>query len=216
MADFTDRDYFVKICGVTSLEGAEASIVAGATAIGLIFAQSPRAVTLDQASVIAEAVRGRIVRVGVFRDFDAPTMFRTVERLNLDVVQFHGPLEPRTLATMRGLGVGVVKALALGDEEFFTFEEEGVDAVLVDGPIPGSGASHAWDELHQRVFTRPVIAAGGLTPDTVARVLDEVDVWGVDVATGVESTVGIKDPALVNEFVATARRHFTQREEHNG
>jgi phosphoribosylanthranilate isomerase len=86
-----------------------------------------------------------------------------------------------------------------------------VDAVLVDGPSPGSGVAHSFGALTERTFGRPVIAAGGLTPLSVVAVIDAYDVWGVDVASGVESSPGVKDPDRVAEFVDAARRAFAAR-----
>jgi len=102
----------------------------------------------------------------------------------------------------------------VGASEFFTFDESAVDAVLVDGPTPGSGAAHSWDDLANRSFGVPVIVAGGLDATNVARVIETTGAWGVDVATGVESAPGVKDRELVMNFVGAAQRHYAQREEH--
>jgi phosphoribosylanthranilate isomerase len=211
--DFTGGPSFVKICGVTSVVDAESVIAASASALGLIFAQSRRHVDITQARSIADVSKGRILVVGVFRGCDDDTLLSTIDQVGPDVVQIHGPYDSELYAEIRRQGVGVIKALRVGQTEFFEFDETTVDAVLADGPSPGSGVSPPWRELGRRTFTRPVIAAGGLTPSNVAAVLATLDVWGVDVATGVESPTGAKDPDLVSRFVSTARHHLENRKE---
>ena len=212
MPDFTERASFIKICGVTSSDGADAAMAAGASAIGLIFAESLRRVTLDQAREIAAFARGAALRVGVFRN-DEAAIVPTLDRVDLDIVQVHGGLRAETLSELRERGVGVIKALVIGSSEFLTFDESLVNAVLIDGTTPGSGAEHSWDELSRRSFAGPIIAAGGLTPFNVGRVVELTGAWGVDVSTGVESSPGVKDRQLVMDFVSAARRQFALREE---
>ena len=88
-----------------------------------------------------------------------------------------------------------MKALNIESEEFATFDDTLVDAVLVDGPRPGSGSEHSWDGLAARAFSVPVIAAGGLNPTNVAQVITATRAWGVDSASGVESRPRAQGPA---------------------
>lgn len=201
----------VKICGVTTLGDANAAIAAGANAIGLIMAKSPRQLSLDRALALAAATKGQIVRAIVFRDNDGAFIQRTLDVVDADVVQIHGDLAEGLLKELRARNLTVVKALAIGSNEFFEFDETSVDAVLVDGARPGSGEPHSWDGLVERSFAVPVIAAGGLTSDNVASVITETGAWGVDTASGVESAPGVKDRTLMHEFIANARRTFDQR-----
>jgi phosphoribosylanthranilate isomerase len=80
-----------------------------------------------------------------------------------------------------------------------------VDAVMIDGPRPGSGVAHSWDRLASRPFVVPVIAAGGLTAQNVADVVVMTRAWGVDSSSGVEARPGVKDTELVAQFVSRAR-----------
>jgi phosphoribosylanthranilate isomerase len=211
VAKFTSGDSYVKICGVTSVEDARVVIDAGADALGLIFAESSRQLGLVEAMEIAKATNGQILRVGVFRHNDPEFVLACVDATGVDVAQIHGELSGELLTALRERHVAVVKALSIDESEFFTFDDATVDAVLIDGPSPGSGQAHTWDSLKERTFVRPVIAAGGLTPLNVVAVLEATDVWGVDVSSGVESGKRKKDPASVRDFVMNARHFFEQR-----
>jgi phosphoribosylanthranilate isomerase len=201
---------FIKICGVTTLGDANAIIDAGASALGLILAKSPRQLTVDRALAIATATKGRIVRTAVFNEDDDEVILEAVDVLDVDAVQLHGPLSEALRDALRERGVTIVKALSIGSEEFFDFDESDVDMVHIDGARPGSGQAHSWDELLTRPFRVPVIAAGGLRPDSVAHVITFTHVWGVDTASGVESSPGIKDRELVKRFVHNAATAFEQ------
>lgn len=203
--------WYIKICGVTTLGDANAIIDAGANALGLILTKSPRQLSLDRALAIAAATKGRIVRTAVFNEDSDDVVLEAVELLDVDAVQLHGPLSERLHAALRERGLTIVKALSIGSDEFFEFDERAVDLVHIDGARPGSGQAHSWDELDARPFSVPVIAAGGLRPDSVAHVISFTNVWGVDTASGVESSPGIKDRALVNRFVHNATTAFEQK-----
>lgn len=216
MLEWVDRDRFIKVCGVTTIDDADAVAESGADALGLIFAPSARRVTETAAAQIGEALRGRVLRVGVFRAMDDNDVLAVLERVELDVVQLHDPMSERLERELRARGLGVIKALAIESVEFDHFDESRVDAVLVDGAVPGSGLEHSWSGLLTRVWTRPVIVAGGLSPANVAEVLAATRAWGCDVATGVESAPGVKDSTLVRAFVRAAVRYFEQQGEQRG
>ena len=209
MAEFSP-EHFIKICGVTNLHDAELIVAAGADALGLILAESSRQVTLDVAKSIADATSGSILRSLVFRDDSDEYIAESVARVNPDIVQVHGPLSDSLCALLHRDGRLIVKALAIGSDEFSSFDERLVDAVLVDSPTPGSGETHSWKALESRAFMRPLIAAGGLDPDNVIDTIRHVRPWGVDCASGVEASAGRKDPTLVARFVKNARVGFEQ------
>lgn len=198
----------MKVCGVTNVSDAKMVVSSGASALGLILAASPRRVTLDQAREIAAATSGEIIRCAVFRDNDDEFIFEQLDALDVDVVQVHGSLSAKLLETLRERSLLIVRALNIEDAEFEHYDESGVDAVLIDGPRPGSGVTHSWDRLRERHFTVPVIAAGGLNPSNVADVISVTSAWGVDCASGVESGPGKKDRDMVEGFVSSARGAF--------
>ena len=210
MTEFSEP-FFVKVCGVTTIGDANAAIEAGANAIGLILAASPRQLSVERALAIAEATRGRTCRTLVFRDVADDFVLDALEQIDAEAVQLHGVLSDELLRRLRETTVVVIKALSIGSDEFFDFREDGVDAVLIDGAAPGSGESHSWDQLSERTFSVPVIAAGGLDGSNVADVIAVTRVWGVDSASGVESSPGVKDRAKLTYFIDSARRAFQER-----
>ena len=203
MSEFTARARLVKICGVTSVRDALIVRSAGADALGLIFATSKRRVDEDLARDIVAASEG-IVHVGVFRDNEDDFVLAMIEASGVDVIQIHGELSGALLDGLRRRSLGVIKALVIGSDEFFAFDETRVDAVLIDGLEPGSGLEHSWEALDEVRLRVPLIAAGGLNADNVREVIDRVRPWGVDVATGVEASAGVKDPMQVTKFVQVA------------
>lgn len=207
---------FVKICGVTSIDDARVVADNGGDAIGLILAESSRQLTIDTARDIADAVKGALLRVAVFRHNAPDFILAGVDAIGVDVAQVHGELPLEIINELRHRGLVIVKALSSSEEAFRTFDESLVDVVLIDGPAPGSGETHEWPDLARHGFGRPVIAAGGLTPGNVATVIETTGAWGVDVSSGVESSPGVKDPALVRDFIVNARKRFRQREEQGG
>ncbi|MGC2486989.1 MAG: phosphoribosylanthranilate isomerase [Acidimicrobiales bacterium] len=204
---------YVKVCGVMSIENALDVAALGVDAIGVNLATSPRRVTPDRAREILEATKGSVLRCGVFADNEDEEISTYVSALGFDVVQVHGPLSPSLHDDLRRHGVRIVKGLSIGIDEFSTFDDALVDAVLVDGPRPGSGIAHSWVGLKSRSFGVPVIAAGGLTPTNVGAVVATTRAWGVDSASGVESHPGVKDPRLVEEFVTLARAAWNEETE---
>jgi phosphoribosylanthranilate isomerase len=196
---------YIKICGVTSVADALTAVNVGVNAVGVIFATSPRRVNVDQARGILDATKGSLLRCGVFRDNSDDDIIEHSRSLDFDVMQLHGPLSDRLLVTLRERPVRIVKALNIEDDEFDVFDESRVDAVMIDGPRPGSGVAHSWDRLASRPFIVPVIAAGGLTAHNVADVVVKTRAWGVDSSSGVEARPGVKDAGLVEQFVFRAR-----------
>lgn len=193
----------VKICGVTSVHDATVVRDAGADALGVNFTVSKRRVDAKTAREIVRASAG-LTHVGIFGDEPGSTVVAMIDASGVNAVQIHGPLDDDLLKELRRRDLGVVKALSIGSAEFFAFDETRVDAVLVDGQVPGSGREHSWEALDERDFAVPVIAAGGLNAHNVVEVIEKVRPWGVDVATGVESSPGVKDPVRVARFVAMA------------
>jgi len=197
----------VKICGITRAEDAVAAARAGADAIGLVFhPDSPRYVTPEQALQILQAVPPLVTVVGLFMDAEAGEVNEVLATVPVDLLQFHGS---ETAALCRSFRRGYIKAVPMGgDSDGFTatFAKDYPDArgFVVDSHAPGaaggSGKRFDWQRLDARP-ARPLILAGGLTPDNVAAAVLEVKPWAVDVSSGVESSPGRKDIALMQRFV---------------
>jgi phosphoribosylanthranilate isomerase len=201
----------IKICGITREADAEAAADAGADALGLNFAPaSPRRVDVNRAAAIAGAVRGRMTRVGVFVDADADAIGRVLDRVELDMLQFHGA---ETGDDCRQFGLPFMKALRVREPlAIRAIEQEfaGACCLLLDayvaGVAGGTGQSFDW-RLWPTAASVPLILAGGLTPDNVHDAVHRLQPWGVDVCGGVEGPEkGIKDPHRVRKFIAEVER----------
>lgn len=197
----------IKICGITSVEDALLAVGAGADAIGLIFwARSPRAVEVEQAREIARALPPLVSTVGVFVD-ETPDHVRGVaDAVGLSGVQLHGDEE---VADWARFPRPVLKALAVERYADSPWRHARA-AILVDARDPvtigGTGRTVDWDMAREIGANRPLVLAGGLTPDNVRRAVETVRPWGVDVASGVEAAPGVKDPARVRAFIDAVRQ----------
>lgn len=200
---------WVKICGITRVVDAELSADAGADAIGLNFVpSSPRYVGTEQAREIADAVRGRVTLVGVVADLDAAEMRGLRERLGLDLLQLHGDESPELLEAVLP---AAYKALRIGSPADVQHAGRYAgDRLLVDarveGTLGGSGESFDWSLVAELSARRRLILAGGLDPANVARAIQTVRPWGVDVASGVEQAPRVKDADALRGFIEGARR----------
>jgi phosphoribosylanthranilate isomerase len=198
----------VKICGVTSVADARMVVDAGADAIGLNFHPgSPRHVSTETAAAIAAALPRRVCRVGVFVNAPRAVVERTAAAVGLDAVQFHGDEE---VALCRGWACKTIKAVRVRDAGSLSAAAAAyrVDFILADAYVPGvpggTGARVPGEWLVGVPGDR-LILAGGLTPENVAEAVRTVRPAAVDVASGVESAPGIKDPEKVKRFIANVR-----------
>ena len=196
----------IKICGMTRVEDALMAVEAGADAIGLIFwAGSKRAVGVEQAQAITRALPPLISTVGVFVN-ETPDRVRTVaDAVGLSGVQLHGD---EVVSDWARFPRPVLKAMPI--EQYATSPwRTARAAILVDAHDPvtigGTGRTIDWEAARDIAATRPLVLAGGLTPDNVAEAVTLVAPWGVDVASGVEQSPGVKDPARVLAFVQAVR-----------
>ncbi|MEN1678648.1 MAG: phosphoribosylanthranilate isomerase [Planctomycetota bacterium] len=208
----------VKICGVTRPTDAVLAADSGADAIGLNFyAKSKRFVPASEASPIVNAVRGRVTCVGVFVNESPRRVLEIAESVGLDAIQLHGDEPAATLAEFgatplvraRRLGPGGLAELA-GDLTACRDAADNVAALLVDAPAAegygGTGHTFEWQAIqgHGPVIDCPLILAGGLKPENVAEAIGVVQPHGVDVASGVESSPGIKDAVKTEAFIRNA------------
>lgn len=195
----------IKICGITTGEDALAAARAGADMVGLVFAVSPRRVTIDQAAVIVEALPHGIEAVGVFRDAPVAEVNDVVLQTGIHGVQLHGDESPEYTADV--YGAWVMKRIHVSpDDSPETLREKvrayDVDEYLLD-PGAGDGQPFDWNQaagLKPRVFL-----SGGLTPANVGEAIRIVRPAGVDVSTGVEAAPGRKDPAKIKAFCEAVR-----------
>ncbi|MEM6331606.1 MAG: phosphoribosylanthranilate isomerase [Planctomycetota bacterium] len=224
MQESSPSVFRTKICGVTRLGDARSAYAAGADAIGLnFFAGSKRCIDDATAGAIANDLRGKLSLVGVFVNASAEEITRVASRLRLDAVQLHGDEPPALfaeLAPLHATGVAAIRARRLDANglpavaaDLAACRDAGLapDAVLIDSAVPGeyggAGVTLDWASLPPDAVTSlgtPVLLAGGLTPANVQQAIFATQPHGVDVASGVESAPGVKDPQLVQQFVAQA------------
>ncbi|MDH4611998.1 phosphoribosylanthranilate isomerase [Pseudomonas sp. BN102] len=199
----------IKICGITRIEDALAAVAAGADAIGLVFyAKSPRAVTPAQAKAIVAALPPFVTSVGLFVDMPRAELKQLLAEVPLDLLQFHGDESPEDCA---GHGRPFIKALRVktGDDVAAAIARyPDAAGILLDTYVPGTpgGTGEAFDwSLVPRDAAKPVVLAGGLTPENVGDAVRQVRPYAVDVSGGVEASKGIKDAAKIKAFIQRAR-----------
>ncbi len=200
----SDARLWVKICGITRLEDAVASIDAGADAIGVNFVSgSRRYCDPAQAEEIARSVRGRLTVFGVFADAPRESVSSLVRRCHLGGVQFHGS---EAEEFCRGWSVPVLRAVKVTNRPVVAdalVRADGYRLLLDSGAGGGSGQRFDEETVHGLDLSATIVA-GGLTPDNVAGIVRRLRPWGVDVAGGVEHVPGEKDHALIREFIRNA------------
>ena len=218
----------VKICGITNLDDARMAVQAGADALGFIFVENtPRFVTPEQVAPIVRRLPPFVTPVGVFWDHPAGHVKAVVEACGLRAVQFHGDEKPEDC---QGYNVPVIKTIKLPPvgtieglpeyrvtERFAAFRYwKVVAAYLIDSEARWS-EGETREPLEWRMMRMigaqappearlPIILSGGLTVDNVARAVDIVRPYAVDVNSGVEARPGRKDPDRVRRFIAEAKR----------
>jgi phosphoribosylanthranilate isomerase len=167
-----------------------------------------RRVTEGRAAAITRAVPA--AWVGVFADVSPEEVARTAQALGLAAIQLHGGESPGECRAVRELaGIPVWKAIGAEEDIEETGYEAAVDALLLDAGRGGSGRTLDWARVGERFPASrrvvPLLLAGGLSPENVARAIDEARPDGVDASSRLETSPGVKDPRLVAEFVRRAR-----------
>jgi phosphoribosylanthranilate isomerase len=199
----------VKICGITRIEDALAAARAGADAIGLVFEpKSPRCVKPDQALSIVRALPPFVTVVGLFVNAAPDTVETILGRVPLDLLQFHGDETPEQC---RRYHRPYIKAIHMRPE--INLPEQArryadAEGLLLDTAVAhvagGSGEAFDWG-LVPSGLAKPVILAGGLTPENVAEAVRKVRPFAVDVSSGVEQAKGIKDAGKISAFIEAVR-----------
>jgi phosphoribosylanthranilate isomerase len=205
----------IKFCGMMRSEDARHAASLGARYVGVILADGPRMLTDDAAIAVLSAVPSGagVARVGVFGDASPEQVAVRADRLGLDVVQLHGDPDARVIADVRGLWSGQVwavlriegSAVPAAASDLFDV----ADAVVLDARVPGklggTGVALQWNELRERMETfrtrrARLVLAGGLRPENVGSAVDELHPDVVDVSSGVEARVGVKDHGRMRAF----------------
>ena len=200
----------VKVCGITNVEDGRLAADAGADAIGLIFAQSPRQVNSDRARSIAAALPGDILKIGVFVNEEPEKVRRISSEVGLDYVQLHGDESPRIVAELRSEGLKTIKALRVRDAASLeSLEDYEADLFLLDAYSEkargGTGEKFDWELAKALTGYANILVSGGLTPENVRAAIEFFEPYGVDASSSLERTPGTKDDERVRRFVNAAK-----------
>ncbi len=199
----------IKICGITRPQDARVAVALGVDAIGLVFwPHSARAVTPDQARDIVAGLPPFVTTVGLFVDATDAELQTVLDRVPLDLLQFHGDETPEACRTFGRPYLKAVRMRPGVDLASVAGEYADAAGLLVDayvsGQPGGTGATFDWSHL-PTTPDYPLVLAGGLEAGNVARAIGVVRPWAVDVSGGVESAKGIKDAAKMAAFMQGVR-----------
>ena len=207
----------VKICGLRKPQHVAAAVAAGAGYLGFVFFEkSPRNVSIPQARDLAVDVPIGVAKVALTVNADNAQLDAICDAVPLDMLQLHGSetLE-RVAEVKRRYGLPVMKAIGVADaDDLAALDAYGqvADQLLIDAKPPkgadlpgGNGLAFDWRLIANRRWFAPWMLAGGLTPDNVAKAVMLTGAQQVDVSSGVESAVGVKDSELIAAFVAAAK-----------
>jgi phosphoribosylanthranilate isomerase len=209
---------YVKVCGITHIDDARSAIAAGADILGFNFVpESKRRISVELARSIIEQIRGQALAVAVVANLPTREALALLSTLAADRLQLHGDESQDQLLA---LAPGAFKAVRVGNAEdvsralSFPGHPVLVDA-KVEGQLGGTGRTVDWPLVAPIARQRPLILAGGLTPDNVEQAVRIVQPWGVDTASGVDASTDPrrKDPEKLRQFVAAARRASPGRHE---
>jgi phosphoribosylanthranilate isomerase len=205
------------------MQDLRAAVEAGADALGFVFARrSSRALETAEAAALVAEVPAFVSRVGLFMDQGFEEVARILERVPLSLLQFHGSEDA---AYCRRFGLPYMKAIAMAApatpakapaqslaQSLAQAEREFGDAaaLLLDshgaGELGGTGRCFDWAQVPR--LSRPLVLAGGLTPDNVREAVLQLRPWAVDVSSGVEDAPGVKNAQKMQAFIREAKSEY--------
>lgn len=201
---------FTKVCGITNPGDAREAADAGADAIGMIFAKSPREVNVEEARRISVALPDGVLKVGVFVDAEPEEVLQTAREVGLDLAQLHGDETPETVAAIRGAGLPVMKALRVRNAEALAeIQSYGADLIMLDAWSArvrgGTGETFDWGLAKSVKGRGNIVVSGGLTPENVREAIEFFEPYGVDASSSLEEKPGKKSGERVRRFVRAAK-----------
>lgn len=201
----------IKICGIKTLPDALAAIEAGADYLGFNFySKSIRFIEKSACAEITSVLKRehpQIKLVGVFVNASVEEIKKILQTCHLDLAQLHGDETPEIFDQLAPHAFRAFRGIP---ESNAGYERDEVPAMLIDAAVKGvyggSGVTADWTAAAELAKKYPLLLAGGLTPENVADAVRQVQPWGVDVASGVESAPGEKDAGKMIQFVKAIKR----------
>jgi phosphoribosylanthranilate isomerase len=200
----------IKICGITKLADALQVADLGGDAIGLVFhSKSPRAVKLENAIRIREAMPPFVTVVALFMDETDDWIAQVIDLIKPDCLQFHGDESVEFCQQWSKPFIKAIPMASVSDVSAYSKQFRGAQGFLMDSNIAGcqggSGDTFDWSKIPS-TFSYPLILAGGLNPSNVSAAISQVKPWAVDVSSGVEKSRGIKNTDLIRQFFHEVRK----------
>jgi phosphoribosylanthranilate isomerase len=200
----------VKVCGITNAGDARVAADAGADAVGLVFAESPRRVSVEEARSVCIALPDNVLRVGVFVDEEPGEVLRISRELDLDLAQLHGDETPETVTAVREGGVKVMKALRVQDAASLeALDGYEADLFLLDAysvkARGGTGERFDWGVAKDLRGRDNIVVSGGLGPENVREAVVLFEPYGVDASSSLEDEPGRKNGERVRRFILAAK-----------
>ncbi len=206
----------IKICGLRTEQDVETAIKAGADAVGFVFVKdSPRSITPDEAANLVCMLPPFMDPIAVFVDTPPRDVASMATDAFIEIIQLHGHESQSEIEELQ-TDFAIVRGTRFGSSIFQQWKSSPlIDMLLVDGSDGGQGTQFNWEALTQETpdIKRPIILAGGLTPQNVGGAIKIVHPFAVDVSSGVESESGKKDVDLITAFCAAVREadHCTEQ-----
>ena len=193
---------FVKICGLTAVEALAAAVESGADAVGFVFADSPRQISVTRAAALADALPKTVVRVAVMRHPTQAEYHEVAEGFAPDWIQTDAQdfFQLEISEDVRRMPVYRDQA------NLDTAAMEREAQCLFEASESGAGQLADWKIARLLTSKTRLVLAGGLTPQNVGAAIRQVQPWGVDVSSGVEKSRGVKDPERIAEFIKAVRQ----------
>ncbi|MCK4710203.1 MAG: phosphoribosylanthranilate isomerase [Gammaproteobacteria bacterium] len=200
----------VKICGITRVEDALAVSRSGVDAIGLVFyAKSPRNIDANTALEICQSLPAFVTVVGLFKDADESFVREVIKQVPIDLLQFHGSETEEFCSRFSKPYIKAVGMVGQNNVSEFAQQYKSARGLLLDshaiGEDGGSGHVFDWGTIPGAIRGQ-ITLAGGLTADNVADAIQQVKPFAIDISSGVESSGGIKDEALIKAFMNEVKR----------
>jgi phosphoribosylanthranilate isomerase len=201
---------YAKVCGITTPREGTFAAESGADAIGLVFAESLRRISVEEAREITAALPEGILKVGVFVNAEPAEVLRIAREVGLDYAQLHGDESPEDVDAVREGGLKVMKALRVrGAESLGAIDDYGADLFLLDAwsekARGGTGERFDWGLAKSLKGRGNIVVSGGLGPENVREAVRLLEPYGVDASSSLEDVPGKKNDERVRRFVSAAK-----------